>query len=93
VIIPILDLKIYLGLHDGQTQRNARIIIIGHKQFMAGLPVDSVREVESVPSDKVIPVPQFMKREKTEFLKEVIEQDDRFISVLKTTVLLDCLKL
>ena len=92
VIIPILDLRKYLGFDDSQPQRKTRIIIIGHKQSMAGLPVDSVREVESVPSNKVTPVPQFMKREKTEFIKGVIEQNDRFISVLKTTVLLERLK-
>src|SRR3970040_2117378 len=87
VIIPILDLRKYLGFDDSQPQRKIRIIIIGHKQSMAGLPVDSVREVESIPSDKVTPVPQFMKREKTEFLKGVIQYNDRFISLLKTTVL------
>lgn len=93
VIIPILDLRKYLGFDDSQPQRKTRIIIIGHKQSMAGLPVDSVREVESVPSNKVTPVPQFMKKEKVEFLKGVIQYSDRFISLLKTTVLLDRLKI
>ena len=93
VIIPILDLRKYLGFDDSQPRRKTRIIVIGHKQSMAGLPVDSVREVESIPSDKITPVPQFMKREKTEFIKGVIEQNNRFISVLKTTVLLDRLKI
>src|SRR3990170_1283117 len=92
VIIPILDLRKYLGFDDSQPQRKTRIIIIGHKQSMAGLPVDSVREVESVPSNKVTPVPQFMKKEKVEFLKGVIEQNNRFISLLKTTALLERLK-
>ncbi len=92
VIIPILDLRKYLGFDDSQPRRKIRIIIVGHKQSMAGLPVDSVREVESVSSDKVTPVPQFMKREKAEFLNGIIEQNDRFISVLKTAVLLERLK-
>jgi len=93
VIIPILDLRKYLGFDDSQPQRKIRIIIIGHKQSMAGLPVDSVREVESVPSNKVTPVPQFMKKEKVEFLKGVIQYNDRFISLLKTTALLARLKI
>ncbi|MBI5038777.1 MAG: purine-binding chemotaxis protein CheW [Nitrospirae bacterium] len=93
VIIPILDLRKYLGFADCQPQRKTRIIIIGHKQSMAGLPVDSVMETESVPSDKITPVPQFVKREKAEFLKEVIEHNNRFISVLKTTLLLERLKI
>ena len=93
VIIPILDLRKFLGLYDSQPQRKTRIIIIGHKQSMAGLPVDSVREVESVPSNKVTPVPQFMKKEKVEFLKGVIQYNDRFISLLKTTALLARLKI
>jgi len=93
VIIPILDLRKYLGFDDSQPQRKTRIIIIGHKQSMAGLPVDSVREVESVPSNKVTPVPQFMKKEKVEFLKGVIQYNDRFISLLKTTALLARLKI
>src|SRR3970040_2547752 len=53
VIIPILDLRKYLGFDDSQPRRKIRIIIGGHKQSLAGLPVDSVREVESVPSNKV----------------------------------------
>ena len=93
VIIPILDLRKYLGFDDSQPQRKTRIIIIGHKQSMAGLPVDSVREVESVPSNKVTSVPQFMKKEKVEFLKGVIQYSDRFISLLKTTALLARLKI
>lgn len=92
VIIPILDLRKCLGFDDCQPCRKARIIIIGHKQSMAGLPVDFVIETESVPSDKIIPVPQFMKSEKAEFLKEVIEHNNRFIGLLKTAVLLDRLK-
>lgn len=93
VIIPILDLRKYLGFDNSQPRRKIRIIIVGHKQSMAGLPVDSVREVKWIPSDKVTPVPQFMKREKTEFLKGVLEQNDRFISVIETTLLLEYLKI
>src|SRR4030065_1210800 len=62
VIIPILDLRKYLGFDDSQPRRKTRIIVIGHKQSMAGLPVDSVREVERIPSHKINPVPKSLKK-------------------------------
>lgn len=68
------------------------IIIIGHKNHSAGLPVDKVREVIYVAKDKFSPVPQFVEKEKVEFYKGIIEYKEIFMMVLKTETLLDYLK-
>ena len=92
VVIPLLNLKKCFGFPDTQPNKKVRIIVIGHKQHIAGLPVDSIVEVKSLTSNKVSPVPQFMEKEKVEFLRGIIECDDRFIMVLKTSALLECLR-
>ena len=68
------------------------IIIIGYKNYTAGLPVDKVREVIYVAEDKFSPVPQFVEKGKVEFYKGIIEYKDLFIMVLKTETLLAYLK-
>lgn len=88
IVIPILDIKKCFGFPDSQPTRKARIIVINCKEQIAGLPVDSVEEVKNISAGTIIPVPQFMEREKTEFLKGIIEYNNRFIMILKTSVLL-----
>ena len=89
VVIPVLDFKKCLGFSDNQLIQRTRIIIIMHKKYIAGLPVDSVEEVININGDKIRPVPQFMGKDKLEFLKGIIEYRDRFIMILKTSTLLE----
>ena len=91
-VIPILDIKKCFGFPDSQPTKKARIIVINFKEHIAGLPVDSVEEVKNISGGTIIPVPQFMEREKTEFLQGIIEYNSRYIMVLKTSVLLECLR-
>lgn len=92
VIIPVLDFKKCLGLSGIQHMQKPRIVIISHKKYIAGLPVDSVKGVINVSSDMVNPIPRFMERERIEFLKGVIEYKDRFVMLIKTDTLLEYIK-
>lgn len=92
MVIPVVDFKRYLGLSDSKPSNKARMIIVGHKRYIAGLSVDSVGEVINVSHDKVNPIPRFMEKERREFFKGVVEYKDRFIMVLKTDILLEHIK-
>lgn len=83
-IIPVINFSL--------CHNKKNIIIIGYKNYTAGLPVDKVREVIYVAEDKFSPVPQFVEKEKVEFYKGIIEYKDLFIMVLKTETLLAYLK-
>lgn len=89
ILVPVLDFEKCLGFSDNQPIQRTRIIIIRHKKCVAGLPVDSVKEVININGDKIKPVPRFMGKDKVEFLKGIIEYRDRFIMVLKTSALLE----
>ncbi|MBI5193426.1 MAG: purine-binding chemotaxis protein CheW [Nitrospirae bacterium] len=95
-IIPVIAFSRYHNppYSDSHPQHGKKknIIIIGHKNLAAGLPVDRVREVIYVTEDKFSPVPQFVEKEKVEFYKGIIEYKDLFIMALKTETLLAYLK-
>ncbi len=93
VVIPVLDIKRCLGLSDSLPTRRLRIIVIKHGENVAGLPVDSVREVINVVPYKIKPFPQFMKEERVNFFKGVIEYMDRFIALLNIHTFLGFLKI
>lgn len=92
VVVPVLDIKKCFGIPDKEPTKMTRIIVVNYKEQVAGLPVDSIDEVKNISSDTMVPLPKFGEREKLEFLKGIIEFKDKFILVLKTSVLLDRLK-
>jgi purine-binding chemotaxis protein CheW len=92
VVIPILDFKRCVGSSLKQQIIKDRIIIINYHKFLAGIPVDFVKEVVNIFPENIRLDPQFMGKEKMEFLHGIIEYKDRFIMVLKTSVLLDYLR-
>lgn len=92
IVIPILDFKRCAGSSSKQQIKKDRIIIINYHKFLAGIPVDFVKEVVNISPENFRPVPQFMGKEKMEFLNGIIEYKDRFIMALKTSVLLNYLR-
>lgn len=92
VVIPVLDFKKCAGASSKPQIQKDRIIIVNYHKFLAGIPVDFVKEVVNIFPENFRPDPQFMGKEKIEFLHGIIEYKDRFIMVLKISVLLNYLR-
>lgn len=91
-IIPVLDLRRYVGFIDSQPSPRARIMIIRRGKYLAGLPVDSVEGMSRLSSKEVNRVPGFLEKEQAELFNGVLECRDRFIMIVNTDALLDHLK-
>ena len=61
-IVSVLDLRRLLGEHDATPGKRNRILVVEHKQKLAGLVVDSASEVLKIPTTNIEPSP-------TEFLE------------------------
>lgn len=91
-IIPVVDLKRYLGISDSQPSSRARIMIIRRGKSLAGLPVDSVEGMSQISSIEVNRVQGFLEKGQAELFNGVLECRDRFIMIINTDALLDHLK-
>jgi purine-binding chemotaxis protein CheW len=57
-VIPVLDVRMKLGLPEHPFDENNAIIVISIREMPVGLIVDMVSEVVTVPHDKIIPPPK-----------------------------------
>ena len=81
-VIPIMSVRLKMGLEEIEDTKNTRIIIIKlDQQGMVGLIVDEVREVLTVPAENVDKV-SHDKEEKNHFLCGIAKYQDRLVSLL-----------
>lgn len=57
-VIPVLDVRMKLGLPEIPFDESNAIIVISIREMPVGLIVDMVSEVVTVPRDKIIPPPK-----------------------------------
>jgi len=88
LVIPVLNLKRYLGLPDSNNSPRTRIMIVRHGKSLAGLPVDSVREVLHFSLNEIGRVPRYLEGFPAGLFDGVIERNDRFIMVINADVLI-----
>ncbi len=82
IIIPIFDVRIRLGLTEGEDNPKARIIVVSVKDNFYGLFVDSVVQVINIPISSIEPPPEIIGGVDADFLKGVGKIDDRLIILL-----------
>lgn len=80
-IIPVVDLRKRFGLSPKESDDETRIIVVElGNNMVIGLVVDSVREVERIPSDTIAPPPALVAGSiGSEYIKGISNHDDKMI--------------
>ncbi len=81
-IVPVIDLRMRLGLPPGAYSVAARIIILQVEKRRIGMIVDSAREVLRFPAEQVLSPPEMMHGLSGKYLTGVVVQSDRTILIL-----------
>ncbi len=82
-ILPIIDLKIRLGLTGGNGDvEKQKIIILSGRKEMLGALVNSILGVFRLPVSELLPPPSTLTEEEKRFIESVAKIKDKFISVL-----------
>ena len=87
-VIPIISLRLKMGLEEDEITKKTRIIILKMDQHESiGILVDEVKEVVTLDEEHIEKV-SYDKDEKAKFLCGVGKYDDRLISLLEITAVL-----
>ena len=88
VVIPIISLRLKMGLPEDEITKKTRIIILNIDQHESiGVLVDEVKEVVTLDEEHVERV-SYDKDEKSKFLMGVGKYDDKLISLLNIDTVL-----
>jgi len=86
-VVPVVDLRVKMGLPKAETTRDSCIIVIevqvdGEPLTVGGL-ADSVREVLELRDDLIEPPPRLGTKLKTEFIAGMGKVDEQFLILLE----------
>lgn len=81
-IIPVIDMRKRFEISFTSPNDKMRIVVVKVVDKIAGLIVDSVKEVLRVPKKKVLPPPKIVQGIESEYLSSVISNKGRIILVL-----------
>ncbi len=82
-VIPVMSLRLRMGLEEDQIGRSTRIIILKlGEEGNVGVLVDEVREVVKLPVDKIEKTAHGKAGDKTMFVNAVGKNGDELISLL-----------
>jgi purine-binding chemotaxis protein CheW len=93
-IIPVVDLRRRFRLPDAETTKETCIIVVdAHRadgeQALTGVIVDSVREVQDIPSDAISPAPEFGLTVPLDYIQGVGKSKDKVVVLLDVGEVLD----
>jgi len=85
-VVPVVDLRLKFGMKKTEKTVNTCIniveVTVDGDTIILGALADSVQEVVELGSDNVEPAPKIGTRLRTEFIKGMARQNDRFIIIL-----------
>jgi purine-binding chemotaxis protein CheW len=85
-VVPVVDLRLKFGMSKTEKTVNTCIIItevmVDGETAVLGALADSVQEVLDLASDHIEPAPRIGTKLKTEFIKGMGKQNDRFVIIL-----------
>lgn len=85
-VVPVVDLRLKLGMSATERTVNTCIIItevaVDGDTVVLGALADSVQEVMDLEPDHIEPAPKIGTKLRTEFIKGMGKQNDRFIIIL-----------
>lgn len=86
-VVPVIDLRLKFGMGETQKTIATSIIVmeveIGGDKVTVGTLADSVQEVIDLDESQIEPPPQIGTRIRTEFIRGIGKQDERFIIILE----------
>ncbi len=84
--VPVIDLRLKFGMEKGETTLNTRIVILeikrGEEMSTIGAMADSVKEVLELESDRIDPPPRMGASIRSDFIRGIGKQDNKFILIL-----------
>jgi len=81
-IVPIVDLRMRLGLQDAETTKATRVIVVEQFNMLIGLIVDTVTETMHLPVAAIEPLSEMAQSIDARFVRGVGKQDQRLIILL-----------
>jgi purine-binding chemotaxis protein CheW len=85
-VVPVVDLRLKFGMPKTERTVNTCIIItevtVDHETAVLGALADSVQEVVDLEPDQVEPAPKIGTRLRTDFIKGMGKQNERFLILL-----------
>jgi purine-binding chemotaxis protein CheW len=78
-ILPVLDLKLKLGLGEVAPSRAARIVVVRVRERLIGLLVDGASQVPKIPVSRIEPPPEEVVERGGDYIRGVAKLDDRLI--------------
>ena len=87
-VVPVVDMNLKFGMSQMERTVNTCIVVVevsmDDSTIVIGALVDSVQEVFEIEPQNIEPAPKIGTRLKTDFIKGMGKQDDRFIIILDT---------
>ncbi len=80
--IPVVDLRIRMGLDVAECTDSSRIIVVDSNFGQVGIIVDAVSEVVTLHSDAIETKPNLMADESMEFVAGVAKRNDHLVTLL-----------
>lgn len=85
-VVPVVDLRLKFGLNETQTTRDTRIIVMEIQSegeaLIIGALADAVHEVMELDAESIDPVPKIGIRWRTEYIRGIGKQSERFVILL-----------
>ena len=81
-IVPVIDLRKRLGLPGAETDKDTRIIVVSILNEWAGIRVDEVTGVTSLPSDAIEPASQVVSATEGSLLSGIARREKELILIL-----------
>lgn len=81
-VIPVIDLRIKLGLPKKEHTKNTRIVVVELSGKTVGFIVDEVSEVLRIPKDITETPPEMVGSINSEFITSIGKLDDRLLILL-----------
>ncbi|MDT8441521.1 MAG: chemotaxis protein CheW [Desulfuromonadales bacterium] len=85
-VVPVVDMRLKLGMSKGKTTQDTCIIVIEVKvddeTLVVGALADAVREVLELNTDQIEPPPRLGGKLRTEYIRGMGKVDDQFMILL-----------
>ena len=88
VIVPIIDLRMKLGLDQVEYNDFTVVIILNVRGTVIGAVVDSVSDVVTLPAEMIKPAPQFETTMDTRFITGLANAGERMLIVMNMEALM-----
>ncbi len=92
LILPVVDLRVLIGLREDDLTRSARLVIIQHNDVDAALLVDAVFDLVTLPIGAIEPVPAGLDPARSALLRGVAQHEERTIALFETDALITRLR-